>query len=275
MDEKNKKVSLITGASSGIGEKTALKFLSNGMKVYAAARRVEKMVHLKQAGADTVYIDMTDERSIRKCVKYIIKNESRIDILVNNAGYGAYGSVEDIPLEEARHQFEVNLFGPAYLIQLILPYMRENKSGKIINISSMGGKIYTPLGSWYHATKHALEGFSDCLRLETEEFGIDTVIIEPGGIKSGWDRIATESMKKYSGKSAYSSFTGKAVSMFEKTYNTGKASDPGIIADLIYRSVTDRKPKIRYSAGHMAIISLLGRKLLPDRLFDQLLKKQL
>ena len=148
-------------------------------------------------------MDVTDEESMRSGVDQILADEGRIDVLVNAAGYGSYGAVEDVPLSEARNQFEVNLFGAARLTQLVLPGMREQHSGTIVNITSMGGKIYTPLGAWYHATKHALEALSDCLRMELKPFGIDVVVIEPGGIRTEWPGIAAEKVRAVSGSGPY------------------------------------------------------------------------
>ena len=270
---RTKKVVLLTGASAGIGESSAKKLLSEGYVVYGAARRVEKMASLKEMGVHTLAMDVTDEISMADGVTKIVAEQGRIDVLVNNAGYGSYGAIEDVPLEEARRQFEVNIFGLARLTQLVLPHMREHKFGRIINISSMGGKVYTPLGGWYHATKHALEGFSDCLRLETQQFGIDVVIIQPGSIKSEWNQIAIDSMKKASGESAYREFTQKVVNMFER--ETGKGSSPELIADLISKAISAKKPKTRYVAGYMAKPSLFMRAILSDRMFDKALLSQM
>ena len=195
----SKKVALITGASSGIGESAAILLQENGFKVYGAARRLEKMKDLEAKGISTIALDITDEDSIMNCVNTIQEKEGSIDVLVNNAGYGSFGAIEDVSMEEARRQFDVNIFGLARLTQLVLPKMRENRFGKIVNISSMGGKVYTPFGAWYHATKHALEGWSDCLRIEVKPFGIDVVVVEPGGIKTPWGQIAADNLKKTSG----------------------------------------------------------------------------
>ena len=173
---------LITGASSGIGKETAKQLLTKGYTVYAAARRLEKMDDLKEIGCIPLKMDITKEDDIRAVVERICEERGGVDILINNAGFGTQGSIEETSLDDARYQFDVNLFGLARLTQLVLPYMRENRFGKIINISSVGGKIYVPLGGWYHATKHALEGWSDCLRTEVQRFGIDVVIVEPGAI---------------------------------------------------------------------------------------------
>jgi NADP-dependent 3-hydroxy acid dehydrogenase YdfG len=175
-----KQVILVTGASSGIGKDTAKTLINAGHTVYAAARRVEKMNDLKDMGGIPIKMDITNDAEVQAAVDQILDEQQTIDVLINNAGYAIYGAVEDTTIEDAKRQFDVNIFGLASITQKVLPTMRKNKKGKIINVSSMGGKMYTPLGAWYHATKHALEGWSDCLRLELKEFGIDVVIIEPG-----------------------------------------------------------------------------------------------
>ena len=158
-------IALVTGASSGIGKDTALELSNSGFIVYAAARRVNLMQDLAEKGIQPIALDVTDEESILQCISKITEEQGRIDILVNAAGYGCFGAIEDVPLDEARKQFEVNLFGLARLIQLVVPEMRKNRYGKIVNISSMAGKVWMPFGGWYHATKFALEGFSASLRL--------------------------------------------------------------------------------------------------------------
>lgn len=222
------KVALVTGASSGIGEATALKLKSLGFEVYAAARRTEKMEHLKNEGIHVLAMDVTQDFSMQLAVKKILATSGTIDVLVNNAGYGSYGALEDIPLEEARTQFDVNVFGAARLIQLVLPQTRSQRSGTIVNISSMGGKIHTPLGAWYHGTKFALEALSDCLRMEVEPFGIDVVVIEPGGIKSEWADIAASKLLKTSGKGPYSSqANAMADSMISAASKKRQSPPPG------------------------------------------------
>ena len=176
----------ITGASSGLGKEIALRLLEEGYTVYGAARRVEQMQDLAERGASVLQLDITQEDTLGAAISRVIVESGGIDVLVNNAGFGLYGAVEDTSLADARYQFEVNLFGLARLTQLVLPHMRDRGSGRILNMSSMGGKIYTPLGAWYHASKHALEGWSDCLRLEVAPFGIDVVVIEPGVIRTAF-----------------------------------------------------------------------------------------
>jgi short-subunit dehydrogenase len=269
---KAKKTVLVTGASSGIGKATALFLNEKGFSVYAAARRVEKMRDLEAKGVHLVEMDVTDEISMTSGVNSILAKEGSVDILVNNAGYGSYGAIEDVSLEEARRQFEVNLFGMARLIQLVLPKMRENRYGKIFNISSIGGKIYTPFGGWYHATKHAVEGFSDCLRLETQPFGVDVVIIEPGAIASEWSSIAGENLKKTSGKGAYAQAANKTADGMAKTYAGNQPSQPSVIGEAIYKAINARTPKTRYAVGYMAGTTIAMRRFLSDRLFDKIIK---
>jgi NAD(P)-dependent dehydrogenase (short-subunit alcohol dehydrogenase family) len=275
MKNTNDTVVLLTGASSGIGKATAKQLLEAGYVVYATARRVEKMADLKALGAHVLAMDVTDDASMVEGVGRIAQEHGGVDILINNAGYGSYGAIEDVDMAEARRQFEVNVFGLARLTQLVLPYMRENRFGKIINITSMGGKIYTPLGGWYHATKFAVEGLSDCLRFETKPFGIDVVVIEPGGIKTEWGAIAGEHLLKTSGKTAYADLAEKTARMFEGTYENPKVSEPETIADTILKAITARKPRTRYVAGYMARTYLFFRRILPDRMFDRMLSSAL
>mgnify|MGYP003393385548 CR=1 FL=1 len=263
-----KKIALITGASSGMGKATAIKLLEAGYIVYGAARRVERMADLKERGVQVISMDVTNNESMGQAVRQIIQEHGKIDVLINNAGYGSYGAIEDVPLEEARRQFEVNIFGLARLTQLTLPSMRENKSGKIVNVSSMGGKIYTPMGGWYHATKHALEGFSDCLRFEVKPFGIDVIVIEPGLVKSEWSTIVTDGLTKTSGSTAYFAMTKKAAKLYKENYNHPKVSKPTVIADTILKALEAKNPKARYAAGYNAKLFLFLRKILPDKIYD-------
>ncbi len=241
------KVALITGASSGIGKKTAKLLVLQGYTVYGAARRAEKMQELKQSGIKLLAMDVTDEASMVKGINEILQAEGRIDVLLNNAGYGSYGALEDVPLSEARYQFEVNIFGMARLTQLVLPQMRRQRSGRIINISSIGGKLGEPHGVWYHATKYAVEGLSDSLRMELREFGIDVVIIEPGAIITEWAGIAREHMLKTSGNTAYQELTRKHAKMFENADKMG--SKPIVVAKTIVKAIIASRPKTRYATG--------------------------
>ena len=266
-----KKVAVVTGASSGIGEATVKKFLQEGYEVYAAARRLDRMKGLADLGAKPISLDLTDDPSIVAAVERIRMEAGRIDVLVNNAGYGSYGAVEDVPLDEARRQFEVNLFGAARLIQLALPMMRAQKSGKIVNVTSVGGKGWEPFGAWYHSTKFALEGLSDCLRVELKPFGIDVIVIEPGAIKTEWIGIASDSLLARSGGTAYGPFARRHAAMFNTVEKSSLSSAPEDVAGIIFRSVAVRKPRTRYAAAGGARFFLFLNRVLSDRLQDKLM----
>lgn len=264
------KTVLVTGASSGMGKETARKLLADGYTVYVAARRIDRMADLEALGATALAMDISRDEQIVAAVERITTESGGVDVLINNAGFGSYGAMEDTTLEDARYQFEVNLFGLARLTQLVLPYMRGKKAGRIINISSMGGRIYTPLGSWYHATKHALEGWSDCLRIELASFGIDVVIIEPGAIDTEWGGIMVDQMMERSGQGPY---RDQAQRMADAA--GGDGSPVALIADVIVKSAVAKKPKTRYVAGKYARQLLTLRKLVSDRMFDRIIKSQI
>jgi short-subunit dehydrogenase len=268
---KTQKTVLVTGASSGIGKETAKLLHAQGYLVYAAARRVEKMKDLEKMGIHLVAMDVTDDPSMVSGVHSILTKEGSVDILVNNAGYGSYGAIEDVSINEGRRQFDVNLFGLARLTQLVLPQMRQNQYGKIINISSIGGKIYTPFGGWYHAAKHAVEGFSDCLRLETKPFGVDVIIIEPGAVASEWGAIAADNLRKTSANGAYAEAANKAADGMVRTYASNQPANPTVIAEAILKAITARRPRTRYAAGYMAGTTINLRRFVSDRLFDRII----
>ena len=268
------KVVLITGASSGIGKETAKQLIKEGYHVYPAARRIEQMEDLKEMGGHPIKMDITVEDDIQNAMKIIEDKHDGVDVLINNAGYGMYGAMEDTPIEEARRQFEVNLFGLARLTQLALPHMRQRKSGKIINLSSMGGKIYMPLGSWYHASKHALEGWSDCLRIELQPFGIDVVIVEPGAIQTEFGDVIIEPMLKRSGNSAYSKMAQAMARSSRNSYENGDSSPASVIAEVISKAIQARRPKTRYVAGKYAKPLIFLRTYFGDRIFDKVIKGQ-
>lgn len=260
----------ITGASSGIGKAAARKLKKRGHRVYAAARHTEHMRDLEQMGICTHYLDISSEASIQECIEWLFKNENHIDVLINNAGYGSFGPIEDTPIEEGRKQFEVNLFGLARITQLLLPCMRANHFGKIINVSSMGGRMYTPFGGWYHATKYALEGFSDCLRMETSEFGIDVILIEPGTIRTNWENIASRHLRETASGGAYKNAADRTALALDRRYQSDLLTSPEKIASIIDRAIRARHPRTRYLKGRSAKISVFMKWLLPDRTFDRL-----
>ena len=265
------KTALVTGASSGIGEETARTLHKLGYTVYAAARRTDRLEQLTPTGIHALTMDVTDDESMSSGIEKIIAETGRIDVLVNNAGYGSFGAIEDVPIDEARRQFEVNVFGLARLTQLVLPHMRAQRSGTIISISSIGGRFTTLLGGWYHASKHAVEALSDALRMETAPFGIDVVVIEPGLIRTEWSGIAANHLEETAEGSAYASQI-KAVANSMRSESTNKRqSPPSVIADTVEKIVTARKPRTRYVVGFAAKPLVTLRHILPDRAFDRLI----
>lgn len=268
-------VILITGASSGIGKESALQLIKDGHIVYGAARRVEKMQALVEAGGHAISLDVTDYAQAEKAIAQIVEEQGRIDVLVNNAGYAIYGAVEDTSMEDVQRQFDVNFFGVVKLTQLVLPHMRAQQSGKIINVSSMGGKMYTPLGSFYHATKHALEGWSDCLRLELKDKGIDVVVVEPGAIATEFGDVMTQPMLDRSGAGAYKELTQVLAKATQESYKKpNMASPPSVIANVISKAVKTDRPRTRYAAGKFAKPMMWIRTYLGDRIFDRVVMSQ-
>ncbi|MFJ5546455.1 oxidoreductase [Streptomyces sp. NPDC093225] len=267
------KTALVTGASSGIGEATALKLQELGYTVYGAARRADRLAKLAEHGIHPLALDVTDEDSMQAGIKRIVAETGRIDVLANIAGYGSYGALEDVPLDEARRQFEVNVFGAIRLTQLVLPHMRARRAGTVVNVTSMGGKIYTPLGGWYHGTKFALEALSDCLRLEAKPFGVDVVVIEPGGIATEWGAIAADKLEESSGSGAYAAQATAVASALRSEANAKRNSPPTVIADTIGKAVTARRPRTRYATGFGARPLIALRRLLPDRAFDAIISR--
>jgi NAD(P)-dependent dehydrogenase (short-subunit alcohol dehydrogenase family) len=260
-----KPVALVTGASSGIGKDIAQRLLKEGYDVFAGARRIERMADLGKAGANVFALDVTDDASMMAAVETVVGSSGRLDVLVNAAGYGQYGALEDVSIDDGRRQMETNLIGAARLVQLCLPTMRARGSGRILNISSIGGKLAMPLGGWYHASKFALEGYSDSLRNEVRPFGIDVVVIEPGGIESEWGDIAATSARDASGHGVYAGL----VARFAKTQGL-KAPPPSVVSDMVMRALTAKRPAPRYSGGLAARPLLFLRKILSDRMLDRL-----
>ena len=268
------KVALVTGASSGIGRATALELLRAGYTVYGTARNVESLDAVQEAGGNVLAMDVTKEDDAARAVETIAEAHGRIDVLVNNAGYGLYGAAEDVPLEDARYQFEVNLFGPARLTQLVLPYMRAQHSGTIVNVSSMGGQITFPLGAWYHASKHALEAFSDALRMEVAPFGIRVVIVQPGLIKTEFGGVSSRAVREYSGNGPYGELAESFARSTERSYDEqGRSSDPSVVAKAILKAVESTHPKTRYVVGRMARPLMALDAVLPDRAFDRIMTR--
>ena len=270
-----KKVILITGASSGIGKDTAISLIKHGHVVYGAARRLEMMQDIIQAGGHAIKMDILKEKNIDDVVNQIIKEQNRIDVLINNAGYGLWGAVETISIDEAKRQFDVNIFGLAYLTKKIIPIMRKQKSGKIINMSSMGGKVYTPFGAWYHATKYALEGWSDCLRIELKSFGIDVILIEPGVIKTEFQDVMMDSTVERSIGTPYEKKLKALEKATQEMYARGIGSPPSTITKLIIKAINSHNPKRRYVGGLFAKPMLFIKKWFGDKMYEKAIMSQI
>ena len=267
------KVMLVTGASSGIGREVAILLAREGHTVYAGARRLDRLEELAEHGITPVEMDVTKEDDNERAVGRIIEEEGRVDVLINNAGWGLYGPVEDIPLDDARYQFEVNLFGLAHLTQLVLPHMRAQRSGRIINVSSMLGKVFVPLGAWYHATKHALEGWSDCLRLETAPFNIQVVIIEPGAIKTEFAAAMSARLREYSAHTAYRPQVDRFLKRLDGPSLAERGTDAHVIARVFLEAATTARPRRRYVKGATARPVMFLRKWFGDGIYEFVLRR--
>ena len=268
------KVALVTGASSGIGAVTALHLKALGFDTYAAARRLDRMEPLKRKDLHVLELDLTSDASIKKAFDQVATEAGGVDVLVNNAGYGLYGSVEEVPLDQARRQFEVNLFGLGALTQLVIPHMREQRSGKIVNISSIGGVAASPYGGWYHATKFAVEGFSSSLRQELNPFGVDVVIVRPGGVNTEWRTPAGDSLKKYSYDGPYQKAVRPALTKFMSDEFTKMLADPQNVADVIGKVVTTDHPKAIYNGTSLAgKILFIHKMMMSEKARDAFTRK--
>jgi NAD(P)-dependent dehydrogenase (short-subunit alcohol dehydrogenase family) len=269
------KAVLITGCSSGIGWATAGRLVDVGWKVYATARNVESIAPLQARGCTLLPLDVTDETSMRQAVKDIEQDEGAVGVLVNNAGYSQSGAVEAVPMDKVRSQFETNVFGLVRMCQLVLPGMRRQGYGRLVNVSSMGGKLTLPGAGHYHATKHAVEALSDALRFEVEGFGIKVSVIEPGLIKSGFADAAVGSMDGPE-DGPYTGFDEAVARATTENYERGPisrlAGQPETVAEAIERAISARSPRSRYVVTPSAHLFMWLRSLLPDSVWDAVLK---
>jgi short-subunit dehydrogenase len=293
---------LITGCSSGIGRAAALSLHDAGFAVYATARRTDALADVARRGLRTVALDVTDEESMRQAVAAVDADAGPVGVLINNAGYGLYGPVEQLPMAEIRRQFETNFFGLVRLTQLVLPGMRRRGRGRILNVSSMGGRITLPGGAFYHASKYAVEALSDALRMEVAQFGIDVVLIEPGPVKTPWNDVAAASLATAGAGSAAAAAAdvpggadgadGAAPATVGDPYQDYKAavgasfgrtqaglvgrfgSTPDDIAKVITQAVTARRPRARYLINPVAKSLVAMNRVLPARAYDSMLRRQ-
>ena len=262
------KVVLITGTAYGIGKSTAELLIDKGHIVYGGDILVEENLYLNDIGGTALEMDVTNQEHIDKAINQIISEQGRVDVLVNNAGLGVYGAIEDVSMEDIYYQYDVNLFGLARVTKAVLPYMREKESGLIINISSVLGETYGPLAGWYLSTKHALEGWSDALRVELKEFDIDVVVVQPGAINTNFSNVTKTYIDKYRKNSAYQHLYGEPITDTGNEVLSNQ-SDPIVIAKVINKAMNARNPKTRYAAGAYSKIGIFLRKIMTDKMFDR------
>lgn len=287
------KAVLITGCSSGIGEATALRLAKGGWSVYASARRPESIEHLGKAGCELLALDVTDEQSMRDAVEKIEREHGAVGVLVNNAGYSQGGAIEQVPLEAVRRQFETNVFGLIALTQLVLPSMRRQHWGKIVNVGSMGGKLTFPGGGLYHATKYSLEAISDALRFEVKGFGVGVTLVEPGLITTEFAKTAVATVSAADDaqvdgahvegapdaeRNPYQEFNVRLAAMTTGVYESPVrhlGGGPDVVAKAIQRAISRKRAPSRMLLTPSARLTVLQRKLLPDRLWDAVMRSQL
>lgn len=270
----DKKVVIITGASSGIGYESAKLLAQSGYKVYGGARRVDRMEDLKQYGVVPLSLDVTDQASAEAAVKTVMDAEGRIDVLFNNAGYGSYGAIETVPLEEAQKQIDVNVMGVARMSQLVAPIMRAQKSGRIIITSSVGGRVTSYLGGWYHVSKWAVESLGNSLRQDLKPFGIYVSILEPSGVKTEWGAITADHLEEAGKGTAYEAISKQVADYYRQMYN----GEPGMmmntqenLAKLVKKIVEADKPKSRYQDSMAGKMSILMGRMMSDKFMDNMM----
>ena len=268
LSQNKQKVVLITGTALGIGKSTAEYLIDKGHIVYGGDILIQENLYLNDIGGTALEMDVTNQEHIDNAVTQIISEHGRIDVLVNNAGLGVYGAIEDVSMEDIYYQYDVNLFGLARVTKAVLPHMREKESGLIINISSVLGETYGPLAGWYLSTKHALEGWSDALRVELKEFDIDVVVVQPGAINTNFSNVTKTYIDKYRENSAYQHLYGEPITDTGNEVLSNQ-SDPIVIAKVINKAINARNPKTRYAAGAYSKIGIFLRRIMTDKMFDR------
>ena len=289
-DSTTSRAVLVTGCSSGIGRATAERLAASGWTVYATARKPETLSALESRGCRTLTLDVTDETSMRAAVEAVEAEHGAVGVLVNNAGYSQSGAIETVVMDKVRAQFETNVFGLVRLCQLALPGMRQQRWGKIVNLSSMGGRLVFPGGGFYHATKYAVEAISDALRFEVKGFGVDVILIEPGLIRTAFGETASggvaEASPERSGDEAagrgsgdYARFNAHVARATESVYEKGSpvgrlGGPPEAVAKVIAKALAARRPRARYTVTPSAKLLIGQRALLPDRGWDAVMRSQ-
>ncbi|QIZ97816.1 oxidoreductase [Leifsonia sp. PS1209] len=263
---------LITGASAGIGARTARLLAAGGATVFGAARTTGAIAEIP--GVTPVALDLTHEESILAAVDTVNRLAGSVDVLINCAGYGEFGSVEETLLADARRQLEVNVLGAIGLIQAVLPGMRAARRGRIVNVSSLAGEFAAPMGGWYHASKFALEALSDSLRGEVAQFGIDVTVVQPSYVATDWHDNAMERVERASARGPYSAMASAMRTYFANPALTRQFSSPDAVAAIIAKAALTRRPRTRYRIGPGANIAVALATILPDRTFDALTRKQ-
>jgi NAD(P)-dependent dehydrogenase (short-subunit alcohol dehydrogenase family) len=276
------KAVLITGCSSGIGHATAARLAEKGWTVYATARNADKLSDLAEAGCKTLSLDVEDEESMKAAVAEVEGAEGAVGVLINNAGYSQSGAVESVPMDKVRKQFDTNVFGLVRMTQLVLPKMREQGWGKVVNISSMGGKLVFPGGGFYHATKYAVEAITDALRYEVKGFGVDAILIEPGLIVTNFGGTAADSIGNGSGDGAagadvydhFNKHVGEATAGIYEGPAAKLGGPPESVAKVIDKAISSRRPRPRYTVTPSAKLLMAQRRILTDRMWDRMMRTQ-
>src|SRR5919199_36230 len=278
---KAQNVALVTGSSSGIGFEISLLLARNGFNTYASMRNLEKsksiteIANREKLPLKVIQLDVNDDISVREAIDRVVEENQRIDVLVNNAGYGLLGALEDLSIEEIKDQFETNFFGAIRVTQQALPVMRKQKSGTIVNISSVGGRMGIPSLSAYHSTKFALEGLSESISYELEPFGIRVVLIEPGFIRTNIMNSSIIAKKAQDPSSPYFSLTRQLERSFKLAMeNTSASSPPEEVAKVVLQAIRSTNPKVRYAVGNDAASIIQAKTTMSDTEFAGLIKQQ-
>jgi NAD(P)-dependent dehydrogenase (short-subunit alcohol dehydrogenase family) len=264
---------LVTGCSSGIGKASARRLLEAGHIVYATARRPETLGDLEAAGARTLALDVTGEESMAAAVRAIEAEHGAVGTLVNNAGHGVYGPVEEVSMSEVRREFETNVFGLGRLTQLVLPAMRAAGRGRIVNVSSMGGRLVFPTGGWYHASKYAVEALSDALRVEVAPFGVTVVLVEPGLIRTEFESVASGGLAPAEASGPYAALRRRSDEVMRQAYRSRAGAPPEVVADVILEAIEARRPRSRYVVTRAAKAQVQLRRLGGDRIWDAVMRR--